>query len=367
MNSNKKTAVVLFNLGGPENLDEVKPFLFNLFNDKAIIGLPQPFRFLLAKLISSKREKTAQEIYQSIGGKSPLLAHTLDQADSLEKELSHFGDFKLFVSMRYNRPFAKDVAKDVLQYNPSQIILLPLYPQFSTTTSASSLQDFAQRISFLIKRDKKDITLKFVCCYPTDDEFIKSHSFLIKKTLMNIKDYHHNLPHYRFLFSAHGLPQKVIDAGDPYAYHVELTTKAVIKNLAQLLQTQESTLDFQICYQSKVGPLKWTSPSLEHALKKTILDKKIPIIIPIAFVCEHSETLAELDIEYKEIANSLGAKNYIRVPALNNDGHFIKSLTNICITAANNKAKCFAGCDTKRICDKKFSKCPNFNFDSVEA
>lgn len=359
---NKKTAVILFNLGGPEKLEEVRPFLFNLFNDKAIIGLPQPFRFLLAKFISGKREKTAQEIYKSIGNKSPLLDHTLDQADSLEKELSHFGNFKVFISMRYTQPFAQDVAQEVMRYNPTQVILLPLYPQFSTTTSAPSMEDFSKRINLLIKKEKKNIDLKYICCYPQEEEFIKSHSLLIKQTLLNQKSYKDNFEKYRFLFSAHGLPQKAVDAGDPYAYQVQLTSSSVIKNLAQLLKKEEKELDYKICYQSKVGPLKWTQPSLDVALKKTILDKKIPVIIPIAFVSEHSETLAGLDIEYKELAESLGAKDYIRVPALNNEGHFIKSLTKICKSASTNKdAKCFSGCNKTRICPNKFSKCPNFN------
>jgi protoporphyrin/coproporphyrin ferrochelatase len=355
--SNKKTAVILFNLGGPESLEGVKPFLFNLFNDKAIISLPQPLRFLLAKLISSRREKKAQKIYASIGGKSPLLDNTLNQAHNLEKELSYFGNFKVFVSMRYAAPFASDIVNQVLDYDPEEAILLPLYPQFSTTTSGSSLMDFATKIT----ARTKNINLKFVCCYPKDTDFIKSYALLVKQTLFKI--YNDNLDNFCFLFSAHGLPKKVIDAGDPYVFQVEASTKAVVENLSQLLNVTTNEIDFKICYQSKVGPMEWTKPSLETELKKAVLNRKIPIIIPISFTSEHSETLAELDIEYKEIAKMLGAKDYLRVPALNSDGHFIHSLTEICKKiSSNTEDKCFSGQNVERICPKTFSKCPNFKF-----
>lgn len=358
MNSEKKTAVILFNLGGPSSLTEVKKFLFNLFNDRAIIGLPQPLRFLLAKFISSKREKKAQKIYESIGGKSPILENTLNQAYNLEKELSFLGNFKTFVSMRYSTPFAHDVVKDVLKYDPTEVILLPLYPQFSTTTSGSSLNDFASKISRYFRKNNKKLNLKVVCCYPKEPDFIKSHALLIKQTLS--KTYNDNLEEFHFLFSAHGLPQKVIDAGDPYVFQVETSSKAIVENLAQLLNVEANKISFQICYQSKVGPMSWTKPSLEVVLKRTILSKKIPVIIPVSFVSEHSETLAELDIDYKNMAEKMGAKNYLRVPALSNDGHFIKSLSEICKkTSATSDSKCFSGQGINRICPKKFKKCPN--------
>ncbi|MBU6339337.1 MAG: ferrochelatase [Rickettsiales bacterium] len=354
----KKTAIILFNLGGPSSLSEVKGFLFNLFNDKAIIGLPQPFRFLLAKFISSKREKKAQNIYESIGGKSPILDNTLNQAYNLEKELSYLGNFKTFVSMRYSAPLAKNVVKDVLKYDPTEVILLPLYPQFSTTTSGSSLGDFANKIDRYFRKNNKKLNLKIVCCYPKEPDFIKSYALLIKQTLS--KAYNNNLEEFKFLFSAHGLPQKVINAGDPYVFQVEVTTKAIVENLAQLLNVTVDKINFQICYQSKVGPLQWTSPSLDLTLRRTVLDKKIPVIIPVSFVSEHSETLAELDIEYKNLAKKMGAKNYLRVPALNSDGHFIKSLSEICKkVSATSDAKCFSAQGINRICPKTFSKCPN--------
>lgn len=352
-NFNKKTAVVLFNLGGPDKLESVEPFLFNLFNDKAIISLPQPFRFFLAKLISKRRVKKAQNIYSKIGGKSPLLEITLSQAHALERELSFLGDFKVFVAMRYWKPLSAEVAKKVMEYDPSQIILLPLYPQFSSATSDSSLKEFTQKLD-------KEIPTKTICCYPTEPEFIKSHALLIKQTIM--KSYDGNLAKFRFLFSAHGLPQKLINAGDPYVFQVNETTNKIVKNLAELLAIDEKEIDFQVCYQSKVGPLQWTSPSLDHEIRRVALDKKIPVIVPVAFVSDHSETLVELDIDYKDLAQSLGIKNYLRVPSLNIEGHFVKALVELCKNASlDSESQIFSGQKTGRICPKKFILCPNKN------
>lgn len=355
----KKSAVVLFNLGGPDNLQAVKPFLFNLFNDKAIINLPQPLRFLLAKLISNRRNKKAQKIYSQIGGKSPILETTLSQALQLEKELSFFGDFKTFVAMRYTKPFAKDVIDEIFKYRPDEIILLPLYPQFSSTTSASSLEDFVARFDLAQKKFNTKIIGKFICCYPDDPDFIRSHAILIKQTLSKIN--HEDFAKLRFLFSAHGLPQKVINAGDPYVFHVEKTTNAIVENLSEILAIKPNEIDFQICFQSKVGPLEWTGPGLDFEVKKTVLANKIPVIIPVSFVSDHSETLVELDIEYKKIAFDLGAKNYFRVPALNLDGQFIKALANMCKKISNDDSTCHSAKNNDRICPKKFKKCPNPN------
>jgi len=272
MITGKKTAVVLFNLGGPNNLDAVEPFLFNLFNDPAIIDLPQPLRFFLAKLISKRRKKKAQKIYAQIGGKSPLLEITNSQAHALEQELSFAGNFKVFTSMRYWHPFAQEVIADILQYAPDKIILLPLYPQFSISTSGSSMQDFLQRFP------DKDLPIKKVCCYSLEEDFINAHANLIKKTLVKIPN-----ENFRLLFSAHGLPQKIIDRGDPYVFQVESSSKAIVERLLEIMKAEEK-IDFAICYQSKVGPLKWTSPSLDFEIRRCALDNKIPVVVPIAFV-----------------------------------------------------------------------------------
>lgn len=366
--SDQKTAVVLFNLGGPDSLEAVRPFLFNLFNDEAIIDLPQPFRFFLAKLISKRREKKAQKIYAQIGGKSPILETTMLQAHNLEKELSFFGNFKVFVSMRYAPPFSNKVIKEVLKYKPDNLILLPLYPQFSTTTSESSLKDFSNKFLHAQKNEQKKTKVKFVCCYPTQSDFIRSHALLIKQTIAKLYD--KEISKFRFLFSAHGLPQKIIDAGDPYVFQVSLTTKEVVDELKKLLIISNKEIipeiDYQICYQSKVGPLQWTGPSLDFEIKRAVLDKKILVIVPISFISDHSETLVELDIDYKKLATDLGAQNYLRVPALNCDGNFIKSLSEICKKIDfTSDIFCYSGESEARICPKNLKKCPNKNHCSA--
>ncbi len=339
-----KTAIILFNLGGPNNLESVKPFLFNLFNDRAIIKLPQPLRFMLAKLISVLRFPKAKKIYESIGGSSPLLSFTNSQVYALEHELSFFGNFKVFISMRYWHPFASEVIKKVQEYSPDQIILLPLYPQFSSATSNSSLEDFLRRLP-------RETKAKVICCYPTDPDFILAHTNLIKQKIVG-----QNFSELRFLFSAHGLPQSLIDEGDPYVSHVEKSVAEIVKNFPK-------EMDFRICYQSKVGPKKWTSPNLELELNRVVLDKKTPVIVPISFVADNSETLFELDILYKDFVADLGVKKYLRVSTLNNSGIFIKSLAEICKNAVkDDSANIFCGKNPQRICEKKFKFCPNQNY-----
>ncbi len=339
-----KTAVILFNLGGPDKLESVRPFLFNLFNDRAIIPWIQPFRFALAKLISTLREPKAQKIYKEIGGSSPLLKFTESQAYSLEHELSFFGDYKVFVSMRYWHPMADKVVKKVKEYAPNKVILLPLYPQFSTATTNSSVEDF-------LKRLPTELNTKVICCYPTDSDFISAYANLIKQKIGG-----HEFGKLRFLFSAHGLPQSLIEAGDPYASQVEKSVAAVVKNFP-------SQIDYRVCYQSKVGPKKWTSPSLEFELERVLVDDKIPVIVPISFVSDHSETLYELDIQYRDFLKERGQNQLIRIPALNSDGRFIKGLAEMVKNAvADSENKIFCGKNPQRICEKKFKFCPNQNY-----
>lgn len=357
MRHQKKIAIVLFNLGGPDKLSSVKPFLFNLFNDKAIISLPQPLRFLLAKFISSRREKKSQNIYKQIGGKSPILDISEAQAHALEKELSFFGDFKVFVSMRYWHPMSKQVIENILSHQPERLILLPLYPQFSTTTTGSSFVDFIEKFDIAQKKYGIEIPIQQVCCYFEEPNFILSHAKLLKQT---IGKYYDNLADLRFLFSAHGLPQKVIDKGDPYVFQVERTTIKIVEAFQELLRKEghkPTKLDTKVCYQSKVGPLQWTGPSLEHEIRRCALDKKIPVIIPVAFVSEHSETLVELDIDYYNLAKKLGIPDYLRVPALNSDGHFIQSLVEICKKASSRGKEKFSGCEEKKSCSNGLKQC----------
>lgn len=339
-----KTAVILFNLGGPDSLQAVKPFLFNLFYDKAIISAPNPMRYFIAKLISSRREKTAKEIYAQIGGKSPIVEQTKSQSDALQEILNQSGSkkYKTFVCMRYWHPFAEDIAKEVKQYSPDEIILLPLYPQFSTATTQSSIDDWHNNA----KKIGIDTPTKAICCYPMEKSFIQSHLNLINKAIDQIEDKNN----IRILFSAHGLPQKIIDKGDPYQWQVEQGAKKIAEKL------NIENLDWNVCYQSRVGPLKWITPSTEDEIQRAGKDGKSVILVPIAFISEHSETLVELDIEYKHLADENNVKKYIRVPTLSVEKDFIKSLANICFNISNSTKPCSN--EGEKICPNKFSKCP---------
>lgn len=348
----KKKAVVLFNLGGPSKLEDVKPFLFNLFSDKAIIPLPSPFRWFLAKFISNYREKFSKKIYESIGGGSPILALTKQQAESLELELNGFkkGEYKVFVSMRYWRPFSKEVIKKLEDYAPDEILLLPLYPQFSTTTTASSLDDFYKNISIT---KLKNTPTKAACCFYSEDYFIQAHVSLIKETIkqekIKIKD-------TVVLFSAHGLPLSVIEKGDPYEEHVKKTVSLIVDGL------DIKNLNYSICYQSKVGPKKWLSPSIESKIIEIGKQGKAVVVIPISFVSEHSETLAELDQEYREIATKKGVKEYYRVKALGINEFFVASLKKICLKLSGIKSESknlVVSSSLSRLCPKDFCKCIN--------
>ncbi len=338
-----KKAVILFNLGGPDNLKNVEPFLFNLFNDPAILNLPTFLRYPLAKLISKKRAPTAKKIYKELGGSSPILKLTLDQSNALEKKLNeedNINEYKCFVVMRCWHPRAEKVLNDVKFYDPREIILLPLYPQYSAATSGSSIKEWHDTC----KKNNYNVQTSTICCYPTDVSFIKSHVDEIKKKTSGLNN-------YKLIFSAHGLPEKNIKKGDPYQWQVEKTVEKVINDL------NEVGLDWILSYQSRVGPLKWIGPSTEDIIiENSKLGKKI-VLVPIAFVSEHSETLVELDIEYKELAEKYGCKEYIRVPALGVNHEFINSLSNLVLKKEENK---FSEnlYPPKNQCPNQFKKCP---------
>ncbi len=338
-----KTAVVLFNLGGPDSLAAVQPFLFNLFNDPAIIGLPRPFRTWLARLISKKRAPKAAEIYKEMGGKSPILPNTQAQAEALEKSLSGHGQVKVFTAMRYWHPFAEAVAREVKKYAPDHVILLPLYPQFSTTTTGSSFKDW-RRAARNVGIEKTPTSQ--ICCYPTHTEFAKSYAGLIRGFYEQAAQ--HGTP--RILFSAHGLPEKIVRRGDPYQWQVEETTKAVMRELAM------EGVDYLNCYQSRVGPLKWIGPSTDAEIIRAAKEGRPIVLVPIAFVSEHSETLVELDIEYKHLAETNGGAHYFRVPTVSVEAHFIAALSDLCLQQTREGGLAPDG--GKRLCGANWRQCP---------
>ena len=338
-----KKAVILFNLGGPDKLENVEPFLFNLFNDPAILNLPGIIRYPLAKFIANRRTPVAKKIYEELGGSSPILKLTIDQSKELEKKLNQnnsLDEYKCFIVMRCWHPRAEKVVNEVRSFNPEEIILLPLYPQFSASTSASSIKEWEN----ICKINNYKIKTSTICCYPTDKNFIKAHAVEINKKINGINN-------YKLIFSAHGLPEKNIKKGDPYQWQVEQTVNAIVKYL------NIQNLDWILSYQSRVGPLKWIGPSTDNVIIENSKLGKQLIIVPVAFVSEHSETLVELDIEYKKLALDNGCIKYIRVPALGVNDTFIESLSNLIINKDKNQfnGKIFPPINK---CPSNFIKCP---------
>ncbi|MDB9931049.1 ferrochelatase [Candidatus Pelagibacter sp.] len=312
-----KKAIILFNLGGPDKLENVEPFLFNLFNDPAILDLPTFLRYPLAKLISNRRAPVAKKIYAELGGSSPILKLTREQSDALEIKLNQTqekDEYKCFIIMRCWNPRAEDVIKDVQLYGPDEVVLMPLYPQYSAATSGSSIKEWKD----VCRKNNYHVKTSTICCYPTDQSFINAHTKEIIKKIKDIKN-------FKLIFSAHGLPEKNIKKGDPYQWQVEQSVKKIVENL------NDENLDWILSYQSRVGPLKWIGPSTETIIIENSKIGKHIVLVPIAFVSEHSETLVELDIEYKEIAEANGCKNYTRVPALGINGDFIKAMSELII------------------------------------
>jgi protoporphyrin/coproporphyrin ferrochelatase len=334
-----RTAIVLLNLGGPDRPQSVRPFLFNLFNDRAIIALPQPFRWLLARLISGRRAAVARGIYDKMGGGSPLLANTEAQARALEAALGP--DHRCFVAMRYWHPVSAETARAVSSWQPERIVLLPLYPQYSTTTTASSLaawHDAARRAGLTVPTAA-------LCCYPRLSGFIAAMAALIRETLAQIPA---NLP-YRMLFSAHGLPKKIVRSGDPYQFQIEATVGALRAALAL------PGLDSAICYQSRVGPLEWIGPATDTEIARAGAAGLAIVVVPVAFVSEHSETLVELGIEYRHLAERSGAPAYHVVATAGLHAAFIAGLADLVRNATSTGLHCGEG---TRLCPEGLVRCP---------
>ena len=335
-----RTAVVLFNLGGPDRPEAVRPFLFNLFSDPAIIGAPQPIRWLIAKLISTRRAPFAREIYAQIGGGSPLLPLTRRQAAALEARLKADGlETRVFVAMRYWHPFGVETAREVAAFAPARVVLLPLYPQFSTTTTESSFKDWAQAA----KIAGLDAPTGAVCCYPAEEGFVAALVELTAAALIDAS----RAGKPRVLFSAHGLPKRVIERGDPYQRQVEATAAAVAGKMGL------DASDWIVCYQSRVGPLEWIGPATDDEIARAGADGVPVVVVPIAFVSEHSETLVELDIEYRHLAQRAGVPRYVRVPAVAEHPRFIEGLARQAAAATPGPCRREGG----KTCSQEFSRC----------
>ena len=484
----KKIAVVLLNLGGPDAPESVQPFLFNLFNDKAIIGAPQPVRWAIAKLISTRRAPVARAIYQHLGGKSPLLELTREQAEGLEAALGErsFGfaqdtdelrevpafagttgnnpvdssllhdergqqteplvaegvrliaeavakaganktsnEYKVFIAMRYWHPMTAETVAAVKEWGAEEVVLLPLYPQFSTTTTGSSFKLWEA----LAKKQGLRAVTHRVGCYPLEPGFVSAHARLLAERVREAA----KAGPVRVLFSAHGLPQKIVDAGDPYQWQIEQTSAAIVaalereqgvvaqsklegdpgvkpqddglkksagfplapeqqeepvrsswvhnepgqetgplvteglRPIAQASRPEQGRIeqptsdsahvDWSICYQSRVGPLQWLKPSTETAIAQAAGEGRGIVLVPVAFVSEHSETLVELDIEYRHLAEKAGVSTYLRVPALGVQAEFIAGLARVVRQAVSAGRESTTTDQLKRLCPAEFGKC----------
>ncbi|MGH6917850.1 MAG: ferrochelatase, partial [Geminicoccaceae bacterium] len=335
-----RTAIVLFNLGGPDRLESVRPFLFNLFYDPAITEMAAPFRWLFAKLITARRENAVQANYAMMGGKTPLLAETEAQMEALDAALADLGDVRCFMAMRYWHPLSEAAVAEVADWRPDRILLLPLYPHYSAATTGSSLAAWheAARAAGL------DVPTRAICCYPLEQGFVQAHAALVREAWPKAAA----AGRPRLLFSAHGLPEAFIRKGDPYQWQIEQTCAAVAKAL------QIADLDWQVCYQSRVGPQTWIGPFTDQEVERAGADGVPLVVCPIAFVSEHIETLVEMDDEYATLAARSGVPTYVRVPTLSARPEFIEALAALvrrhlgAAPADVSQAAC--GADLSRLC-----------------
>lgn len=345
-----RLAVVLFNLGGPDAPESVRPFLVNLFTDPAILRVPGFVRPWLGRLIAWRRTKPAAENYAILGGKSPLLELTREQAAALEAVLNGGGEVeaKCFVAMRYWHPMSDETAAEVAAWRPDEVLLLPLYPQFSTTTTGSSA------LAWEAAAAKAGLAAPTttLCCFHSDEGFATATAAIVRKAWEEARAALAPDVRLRVLFSAHGLPESIVKAGDPYQWQVEQTVTAVVERMGV------ADLDHIVCYQSRVTPQKWIGPSTEAELERAGHDKVAVLVVPIAFTSEHSETLVELDVEYAEEAHKFGVPAYFRAPAQNSDAGFIAALAGLVWRArGGGRRLCsFAGA---RQCPKQHRDCPH--------
>jgi ferrochelatase len=342
-----RVAVVLFNLGGPDSPAAVRPFLFNLFNDPHIIAAPSLVRSLLARLLAARRAKVARQVYERLGGGSPLLANTQAQASALDLALMSTtvgsGDeIRSFVAMRYWHPLTDAAVRAVQDFKPDEVILLPLYPQYSYATTGSSLRVWFQEAAAGLQAPAR-----IVCCYPTEPGFVAATAALIRPAYERAS----LAGRPRILFSAHGLPQRLVQQGDPYQSQVEMTVAAVVAKLGI------ATLDWQTCYQSRVGPLEWLKPYTVDEIARAGAERRPLVVVPIAFVSEHSETLVELDVDYRHLAMDKGVPRYERVPTVGTHPAFIAGLADLVRSARGATAGlCPPG--GQRLCAPQHGRCP---------
>ena len=328
-----RIGVLLLNLGGPDRIEDVRPFLYNLFSDPEIIRLPiKALQKPLAWFISTARAKKSQQNYLQIGGGSPLRKITEAQGEALEKKLAELDrDAKVYIGMRYWHPFTEEAVAKIKQDKIEKLVILPLYPQFSISTSGSSFRILEEM--WAKEPDLRAIDYTLIPSWYDHSGYLQAMADLIAKELEQFE----NPDQVHIFFSAHGVPQSYVEeAGDPYQREIEECTRLIMQTLAR-------PNEYTLAYQSRVGPVEWLQPYTEESLKE-LGEKQIDnlLVVPISFVSEHIETLQEIDIEYREVAEEAGINNFHRVPALDTYPGFIDSLADLVIDSLDNKPCTFS-------------------------
>ncbi len=312
-----KQAVILFNLGGPDTLEAIEPFLFNLFCDTDIFKIPVGQK-LFAKLVSRLRARKVREKYRQIGGKSPINKWTEIQRSMLQNELQKkVSDVEVYTAMRYWNPLIRNVANKISDENFDKIVLLPLYPHYSITTTGSSFNEWKRFYKGDMDR------LQFVSDYFDNHTYISALNDRINEAVLRFPEQVRS--DIQMIFSAHGTPERLVKEGDPYSGQIKKTVEIVMAD-------RNFLHDYHLCFQSKVGPVKWLEPSTDKMIEELgRKNKKHLLIIPISFVSDHIETLHELDIEYRDIACRANIENFIVMTGLNDSRLFCAALKEIAL------------------------------------
>lgn len=308
-------AVLLLAMGGPKDLKSVRLFLYRLFSDPCILRLPAPARQIVARLLAAARARAARKIYEKAGGFSPLPNNTIAQAAALESALKRYGMYQCFVGMTYSAPEIADAVGEIKVFSPDEIILLPLYPQYSTTTTEAALREARRQI------EKQNVKAKTRVI----ENFAQEKGF-IEAMAEHIEPFFEKAANYgapRLLFSAHGLPERIARSGDPYPEQCRQTAEAIAQKL------NLPVLDWGLCYQSRVGPMRWLKPSTQAEIVRAARARRPIVVAPISFVCEHVETLVELVLDGKELAEREGCPFYAVARTVSTHPAFIKSLTDL--------------------------------------
>jgi ferrochelatase len=308
----KKRAVLLLQMGGPDSIDAVEPFLLNLFSDREIIKIgPAWLQPVIARLIVKRRARHVEENYRQIGGSSPLRRLTEEQAANLENEL---GDgYRCFVAMRYWHPSTIEALAEIKKAGISDITAVSLYPHYSKATTGSSIKELKR----VLTEAKVDFTVQYIDSFYNNPLYIEALQDRIREGLSQF----HPLADVELLFSAHSLPISFIQEGDPYLEQIQESVKLVMKSF---------DLQHHLSFQSKAGPVKWLEPSTDEMLKSLAQNgSKNILVVPLSFVSDHIETLHEIDIEYAKKAWELGIARFERVPSLNSSPKFIRCLADL--------------------------------------